>query len=253
MDTNDATPAKAGGFTVKLSAFEGPLDLLLHLIEGRKLHISDVSLAQITDDYLAYLEKLEEFPLRDAAHFILVASTLVLIKSRSLVPALTLSDEEEASIEDLEARLKLYREIKALGKYVEERFGAAQIFFREDGRHFEPVFAPSREITVAHLAAAVAEVIARLPTVEAIPQAIVRKVVNLEDMMSDLARRVASAISMSFREFAGGGGGTDKARLVVGFLAMLELVKRGIITVKQDRHFEDIKIGAAAPGAPRYL
>ena len=73
-------------YTVKTEAFEGPLELLLNLIEKRKLFISDISLAQVADDYIEYINKQEDFPMASTADFILVASTLVLIKSKSLLP-----------------------------------------------------------------------------------------------------------------------------------------------------------------------
>jgi hypothetical protein len=90
-------------FQVKTHIFEGPLDTLLSLIEKRKLFINDISLAQVADDYISYVKSLNDFPIADSAHFILIASTLVLIKSKSLLPTLTLSEEEESSIEDLES------------------------------------------------------------------------------------------------------------------------------------------------------
>jgi len=76
-------------FTVQAASFVGPLETLLNLIEDRKLSVSEVSLAEVTDAYLAYVEKLPELPLGETAQFILVASTLLLIKSRTLLPSLT--------------------------------------------------------------------------------------------------------------------------------------------------------------------
>src|SRR5690242_7983178 len=94
------TDAISGVYTVKTPAFEGPLDLLLDLIEKHKLAISEISLAKVADDYIAYVKTFSEFPVAMSAHFILVASTLLLIKSRSLLPNLALSDDEKGSIED---------------------------------------------------------------------------------------------------------------------------------------------------------
>ncbi len=91
-------------YLVKTHIFEGPLDTLLSLIEKRKLFINDISLAQVADDYIAYIKSLNEFPIADSSHFILIASTLVLIKSKSLLPDLNLTTEEQESIDDLEDR-----------------------------------------------------------------------------------------------------------------------------------------------------
>ena len=101
-------------YTVKTEAFEGPLDILLSLIEKRKLHINDVSLSKVADDFIAYINSIEEFPLEESADFILIASTLILIKSKSLLPTLDLSIEEEEDISTLEDRLREYQKIKEL-------------------------------------------------------------------------------------------------------------------------------------------
>ena len=118
-------------YKVSTEIFEGPLDLLLSLIEKRRLHINDVSLSAIADDYLAYIEKLEEFPTKDVAHFLVVASTLVFLKSRSLLPTITLSTEEERSIGDLEERLKLLARVRGLSVFVGKRFCKNTLFYRE--------------------------------------------------------------------------------------------------------------------------
>ncbi len=100
------------GFNIKTTVFEGPLDLLLNLVEKRKLFISDVSLAQVTDDFIRHVQSVENFPIGESAQFILIAATLLLIKSKSLLPTLQLTTEETENIHDLETRLKLYQKIK---------------------------------------------------------------------------------------------------------------------------------------------
>ena len=100
-------------FKVRVGEFEGPLELVLDLIEKRKMHISDVSLSQVADEFIEYIKSFEEFPIADSADFILVASTLLLIKSKSLLPNLQLTEEEQGSIEDLENRLASYKNIKS--------------------------------------------------------------------------------------------------------------------------------------------
>lgn len=96
-------------FSVKTPVFEGPLDLLLSLIEDRKLLISDVSLTKVADDFIGYIQNQVAFPVGTAANFILVSATLLLLKSRALLPVLSLTKDEEGDIKDLEFRLKLYQ------------------------------------------------------------------------------------------------------------------------------------------------
>ena len=82
-------------YTIKTSIFEGPFSLLLHLVEKRKLFINDLSLVEVTEDYLNYLNSLEKLNPEEASNFLIVASTLLLIKSKSLLPNLSLTDEEK--------------------------------------------------------------------------------------------------------------------------------------------------------------
>src|SRR5437773_2621351 len=110
-------------FAVKTEQFEGPLDLLLDLIGRRRLFINDISLSKVTDDYLEYLKGLNQFSIPDSANFILIASTLVLIKSKSLLPTLNLTEEEEMSIADLEERLRIYKILKEATVGLREHFG----------------------------------------------------------------------------------------------------------------------------------
>ncbi|KKW47505.1 MAG: ScpA/B protein [Candidatus Kaiserbacteria bacterium GW2011_GWA2_58_9] len=110
-------------FSVETEAFSGPLEALLNLIEDRKLAISEVSLAEVTDAYLAYVEKLPGLPLGETAQFILVASTLLLIKSRTLLPTLTLSDDERESVQELERRLARYALIRKAARALRREWG----------------------------------------------------------------------------------------------------------------------------------
>ena len=109
METEDAVIGEYKvGYHVKTEQFEGPLDLLLSLIEKRKLFISDFSLSRVADDYISHIRTFERFPMNDVANFLLVASTLVLIKSKTLLPELDLTKEEETDIDDLKKRLALF-------------------------------------------------------------------------------------------------------------------------------------------------
>ncbi len=238
-------------FQIKTEVFEGPLDLLLNLIEKRKLFINDIALAKVTDDYIEHIKQFEKFPLADSATFILIASTLLLIKSKSLLPSLELTDEEKGSIEDLEFRLKLYKRIKELSVSVKERFGAQIIFPKQESKQVAPVFSPEADITPSSMFAALKEVIKNLPKKEIIPKAIVRKVISLEEMIENLTGRIKSSLRMSFREFSQMGK-EERVNVIVGFLAMLELVKQGIIDVNQDARFGDISMETQEVGVPRY-
>lgn len=236
-------------FHIKTGVFEGPLSLLLSLIEERKLLINDVSLAQVTDDYIAYVQSLDNLPTEQSANFILIASTLLLIKSKSLLPTLDLTGEEEASIDDLETRLRLYQRFRELAASLRELYGSSVIYPRGGEIGGEPLFAPDKKTTTATLLACVRSVLAGLPKGELLPKAVVKQVMSIEEMIDRLAKRVAEKISMSFREFS---GNADKVHVIVTFLAMLELVKQGIVSARQDGTFSDITIESEGIGTPNY-
>lgn len=238
-------------YNVKTHIFEGPLDTLLSLIEKRKLFINDISLAQVADDYISYVRSLTDFPLADSAHFVLIASTLVLIKSKSLLPNLSLTEEEQSNIDDLEDRLKQYQKYKALSLHLKERFGINVEYLRLPSKEKIVVFTPDKNTSVARISEVIKAVIAGMPKKDFVPKAVVQKVISLEEMMDSLADRITKSMKMSFRDFAGVGK-VEKVNVIVSFLAMLELVKQGIIQVRQDKDFHDIEIETNEVGVPSY-
>src|SRR3990167_1698052 len=115
-------------FSIKTASYEGPFNLIIDLVEKRKLFINDLSLAEVTEEYLNYLNTLPERNPREISSFVLVASTLILIKSKSLLPNLELTDEEEGDIRKLEERLRLYEIFSKLGGNIKNNFGKRIIF-----------------------------------------------------------------------------------------------------------------------------
>lgn len=228
-------------FRVKTEVFSGPLDLLLHLIEKRKLLINEVSLAKITDDYINYVKEIGSISINNESHFILVASTLLLIKSKSLLPTIDLTQEEEQSIEDLEKRLKIYKRIKSIEPTVNELFFKNPTFFKRDVKIEEVSFRPTKQIEQKTLLESIKGVIKSLPIVEKVPKAVIKKVISLEEMIDKLTDRIKQGINMSFKDFTNFEKG-EKINVIVGFLAMLELVKDGIIEVEQRADYSDIDI-----------
>lgn len=240
-------------FTVRTDVFEGPLELLLNLIEKRKLLINDIALAQVTDDYISYIKAHEsEFPIGNIAHFIVVASTLLLIKSKSLLPTIELTEEESASVEDLELRLKIYQRMKQASETVRDALGKTPLFSRQYVRQeAEPTFAPPAGLSIAQLTEAIQNFTKSLPKIERIPQAVIKKVVSLEEMIGRLTTRIRSGLQMRFKDFAGVGK-AEKVDVIVSFLAMLELVKQGLIAVEQ--HSDgDIHMQTNDVSTPSYM
>jgi len=227
-------------FKIKTETFEGPIDLLLNLIEKRKLMINEISLAKVTDDFIAYLQSREVYSIKDTSEFLVVASTLLLIKSRSLIPSLNLTEEEKTDMRDLELKLKIYKKIKDLSTQIKNNFGKHILFF-PNTRKSEPVFSPDALMTKENISAAIFDVIKNLPKFEIKPQVKVAKVISLEEMITNLTDRVKSSL-----------GKAEKVNVIVSFLAMLELVKQGIIEVNQKEKFDDIHMETKHVGVPSY-
>ena len=239
-------------FQTKVGDFEGPLGLLLQLIEDRKMHISQVSLAAVTDQFIEHIKTLEESAKSELADFILVASTLMLIKSIALLPQIKTTEEESRSMADLEKRLRLYQKFKELALVVKQQFGAKVIFYREPSKEITAVFAPTAEVSPGGILAAIRNVIQSFPKAEILPQIIVKKVISLEEVINDLARRVQLALRLSFKDFVK--DKSERINVIVSFLGMLELVRQGIVTVEQQAHFDDISMETIGPtGVPRYI
>jgi len=238
-------------FSVRTGVFEGPLELLLELIEKRKLLINDISLSQVTDEYMAQVALLEQNPLRETSQFVLLASTLLLIKSKSLLPIFELTEDEEESIDNLQERLRLYQIYRNAGKILAEVFGENMLYERKYVPDTTPLFLPDAFTEKTALQTAIQEILTKLPRKPIKPKVQVRKTITLEEMMDRLHARVAQQLKFGFKEFTG--GSTERGTIIVGFLAILEMVKQGKVLVNQVQKFEDIEIEREGSGAPRYV
>ncbi len=242
---------------VKTDVFEGPLELLLELIEKRKLLINDLSLAAVCDEYISYIGNQAELPVGETAEFVALAATLLLIKSRSLLPSLELSSDESRDIKELEYRLALYQLIKDAARELSKATGTPALF-EGSTPALEPLFIFDTSITPDSLRAAAQSLIEEFPKVVALPKVAVKKIISLEDMIQKLAGRVSSAFRLSFKEFSSGGvasrqhTGEIKHEIIISFLALLELVKQGIIKANQGEHFSDIVLEADSVSTPSY-
>jgi len=238
-------------YKIKQGTFEGPLELLLSLIEEKKLFVNEISLAEVTNDYISYIKTLNDVPsdkhISDVSYFILIAATLILIKSKSLLPNLSLTDDETEKIVDLEARLRLYKIIKNASVEIGNNFGTKIIFYPNERIWSEPLFSPDPLITVGRMVESISDVLSHVPKPEVkLPEVEVKKIVNLDEIINSLTDRIQGAMNLSFKEFTQASGAENqeeaKVHVIVSFLAMLELVREGIIDVIQNSNFGDIEI-----------
>ena len=250
-------------FSIKTDAYEGPFEVLLDLIEARKLLVNDLALANITEDFIQHVRAQEAFPVEETAHFIQIAATLLLIKSKSLIPDLALTEDENADVEDLKRRLAAYEKVRDASHELARIYGKT-VMFGAGERALEVVFAPARDLSAGALAETLARVLAARKTVEELPEARVKPLITIEEMMDRLARRVQSALTLSFKDFAPFDGTHHesaqgkrqkeaKIEIIVSFLALLELVKRGAVAAEQYGEHGDIRIShTTATAVPRY-
>lgn len=238
---------------LKTENFEGPIGTLLDLIERKKMPISGVSLAAISGQFLDYLKTFEKLPYADTASFIETASILMLIKSRSLLPQMEINEEERQSIEELEKRLEIYKFIRDVSVVIKNIYGQAPMFERESFANFDIVFnIKPANLSLENIFEAAKNVINFLLEDENLPQVKVGRIIKLEEKISELARRIQDNIQTCFSDFSGQNKcGTKlsreelseiKTEIIVSFLALLELVKRGMAIVEQEKHFGDISV-----------
>lgn len=231
-------------YVVKHEKFEGPLNLLLDLIQKEKVSINEISLASVTDEYVRIVEELSKagkIDQEDLAEFLVVAGELLLIKSRSLLPQFAATPEEQASVEELERRLwelKRLRELaENLGKMGrQKRF----IFSRESYLGLAPVFYPPERFRPGDFAAAFLRVYEALPKIEKLVEEKMKRIISLEDKVKELQIMLAEKVERIFSEIIK--GGKEKIEIIVSFLAILELAKQKLVELHQDKVFGEIRI-----------
>jgi segregation and condensation protein A len=233
-------------YQVATPVYQGPLDLLLQLIERAELDITKLSLAQVTDQYLTYIEELPELSAEEISGFLVIAAKLIQIKSESLLPrAPTRDSGEEDPGEQLARQLRLYRQFKQIAQ-------SLNVYQKLDQRTYTSL-APAPElegelqltgIDISDLVLAFQEVLTRKPeepasldTAITPPQVTIRQKVKL---VTDQLRLFGRS---SFRKLLG--KHSTREEIGVTFLAMLELVKLHFIDVSQETLFADIEITAS--------
>lgn len=228
-------------YRIKLDQFEGPLDLLLSLIEEQKLDVTRLSLAKVADQYLQHIGSQKDITLGNLADFLTIASKLILIKSKALLPVLELSNEEEAEIKDLETQLAEYKKFKDISHRIGKMFSSPRrSFSRESFLGTRIFFCPPPNVNLFDLKKVFQKILSEIPALEKLEEEIVREVITLEEKIAHLQNMLQKKIETNFSEIVG--NAKDKIEVIISFLAMLELVKQRIINVEQNGLFNEIKL-----------
>lgn len=234
-------PARPG-VTFKLPRFEGPLDLLLHLIKRDEVDIHDIPIAHITKQYLDYIELMRMLDLDVAGDFLVMAATLMRIKAKMLLPlpASNVEEEEGDPREELVQRLLEYRLYKEAAENMQGREAERRTWHErgmvpgEDDAGPLPL-APA---TLFDLIGALQRVMARKP--ERVVYSVQTEGYDIEEKMSVIAREVAEIGEMRFSLIMS--RARARMEIIVSFMALLELIKLGKVIVVQDANFDDILI-----------
>jgi segregation and condensation protein A len=231
---------------IQQEGFEGPIEVLLELIEKRKVFVGDVSLASITDDFVKYIEA-SEFDAGVVTQFLSVAATLILIKARSLLPTLELSSEENESIADLERRVALYGLIVEVSNSIAKRYGKRISFEGANRLGKTAVFAPDERLTASDFTALALGAIVRMPPKEVPkPEVRMRVTISMKEVLSTLEERINHALKTSFSAIRLSNQASDpesaKVYTIISFLGILELARRGYLKAEQATAFGDIEL-----------
>jgi len=226
---------------IRLSVFEGPLDLLLHLIERKELDITVVALAQVTDQYMAHLAKLERRQVKELADFIVVAAKLLLIKSLALLPRPpALTPEAEDVGDELVHQLQVYKRFKEIAALLHER--------EKQGLHgYVRIVPPTRikpqldpgDMTLQDLLAAVQEALDARPALP-VGEVVAAITVTVAGQVARIKEQLAQRHQVRFHEILS--DTTTRVEIIITLLALLELIKQDRVQVRQERLFDEIII-----------
>lgn len=227
----------------KLEKFEGPLSLLLQLIEKEELDITQISLAKIADQYIEYIRVSPNITPENMADFLVVATRLLLIKSRALLPFLY--PEEEKEIEELELQLKMYKEYVEAMKKINKMIGKQHFMFAREfnrkailaGAH---LFSPPKTLTIEEMVMIMHDVITRLEPWEKLEERTIDDLVKIEDKILAIQRMLVDRIKLSFNKVMA--EAKSKTEIIVSFLAILELMRQKEIMIDQEELFSEIMI-----------
>lgn len=235
-------------YEVKIEAFEGPMDLLLHLIREHEIDIYDIPIAQITQQYLDYLTLMEALDLSLAGEFLEMAATLIRIKVQMLLPKEVVEGEEEDPREELVRKLVEYKEFKEAARALSEHEEGRRSFFPRgvDPRVYRdlPEEEPDteeflRDVTLFDLVDCLREVLSRVPDRVDVHSVEVEET-TVEDQMERIQRELRSSGPTSFASLFT--PSSTPSEIVAAFIALLELIRLGQIVISQDRNFGNIAI-----------
>jgi segregation and condensation protein A len=229
-------------YRFELENFEGPLDLLLSLIDESKLDISQISLAKITDQYLDYIKNNDNLNIEEIADFLVIAAKLLYIKSKLLLPDVNFQDETEEDAGELERQLKIYKEYHDARKILQKRVAKKNFTYVRTTPliKIKAEFLPPKNIELKDFKFVMNKIIDSLKFITQIPKKLIDKTINIREKIEHIQNLLNTKAKVCFSEFIK--DKNNKTEIIVSFLAMLELMKQRTIDADQEFLFEEIII-----------
>lgn len=224
---------------LKLEQFEGPLSLLLKLVEQERLSITEVALARVTESFIEYLHQNTEIPDEEMADFLVIATKLLYIKSKTLLPEQIVEPEEGISLED---QLRMYKEFVEAAKKIESLIKRKKFaYFRENLLKIqEEGFYPPKGLNVEKMRKMFEDILERLRPLVELPKVTMEKAVTIREKIEHIHELLVNLKKIEFRNVLK--LARNRTEVIVSFLAILELTKQQHVVISQSNNFEEIYI-----------
>lgn len=246
---NNILTLETNKYAIRLDNFEGPLDLLCHLVDKNKMDIYEVNITKITDQYIEYIKQMEEFNLEVTSEFIIMASTLLYIKSKSLLPK-QVEDEGELTEEELIHRIIEYKKYKEISKKLKEKF---EMYSKRFYKVPDKIELPNRKLEEEYSKDLLEQAYKNL--LEKNKSKINKNAINIEKIAITETVTVTSKVKDIFRELMKKPKFVfnklcktkkyTKLETVTAFTGLLELTRRNKIKTQQEKIFGDITVEKA--------
>ena len=226
---------------IKIQQFEGPLDLLLSLIEQEQLNITEISLAHVTEQFLNYVKELEKIDATQLADYLGIAAKLLVIKSKAILPSLEVETTEEDVEEDLAEKLLRYKQFKEAAKYFKQLDARGMQSFTRTRVFSQRInFWPDPAVDASALRQSIGSVLDSLKELDNLPKAKIREAISIQEKIQALQNQLSSQIETKLSDLLK--NAKNKEEVIITFLALLELIKQRMFSVDQDELFADVTI-----------
>jgi segregation and condensation protein A len=224
---------------IKFKEFSGPLDLLLSLLDEKKMEISELSISAVTEPFLNYLDTLETIEAEELADFLVVAARLLLLKSRALLPQFVAEDDADINLDE---QLRLYRRFVDASKnlhnmWLDEK--TVSYPHTEEIKRATEVIQPIN-FTLENLSQSMVQLMKRLAPPKALPRTYIDKTVTIKEKIDKMREMLKKHKSINFKDVLS--DANSRTEVIVSFLAILELVKQNNVFLKQSSSFGDIEL-----------